>query len=362
MDIGIPKEIRPFEYRVGLSPAGVRMLANRDHQVYIEHDAGLRVGFSDQEYENAGGTIVYSHHEAFARADLVLKLARPLDDEINLLRPGSAVAGFLHLPSANQSKIDHFLENKITTIAYEQIQLADGTRPVLRPLSEVGGRLAAQIAAHLLQNDSGGKGILLGGMPGVPPAEVVVLGAGAAGCAAIQAFLGMGAQLAVLDTDLAALTRVHERFPQIVTLLANNANIQRTAAFADVVVAAAASPGQAAPRLISRETLKLMKARALILDLSIDQGGCVETSRPTSHDKPTFIEEGIIHYCVPNMTSVVARTASHVFFNAAMPYILELAQKGLDAALAENPALRLATNTHQGEVVNLVRLAHGKGA
>ncbi len=362
MNIGIPKENRPFEYRVGLSPAGVRMLTNRGHVVYVEHEAGVPVGFSDHDYEQAGGQIVYSPHEAFGRADLVLKLARPLEGEIELLRPGSAIAGFLHLPSASQSKIDYFLEHKISTIAYEQIQLADGSRPVLRPLSEVGGRLAAQVAANLLQNDSGGKGILLGGMPGVPPAEVVVLGAGTAGCAATQAFLGMGAQLTVLDNDLEALTRLHQRCPQVVTLLANNANIQRTAAFADVLVAAAASPGQAAPRLITRETLKLMKPRSLVMDLSIDQGGCLETSRPTSHDKPTFLEEGIIHYCVPNMTSVVARTASHVFFNAAMPFILELAQKGLDAALAENPALRNATNTHNGEVIHLVRLDHSKAA
>lgn len=360
MEIGIPKETRPSEYRVGLSPAGVRMLTTRGHTCYVEHDAGLSVGFTDADYEQAGARLVFSHHEAFARADLVLKFARPLDDEIHLLRPGSAIAGFLHMPSAAQSKLDFFLKNEITAIAYEQIQTDDGRRPVLRMLSEVGGRLAAQLAAQLLQNDRGGKGILLGGMPGVPPAEVVVLGAGAAGCSATQAFLGMGAQLTVLDNDIQALQRVHERCPHAVTMLANTANIRRTAAFADVIVGAAATAGQAAPVLITREILKTMKPRSLVIDLSIDQGGCFETSRPTSHDKPTFVEEGIIHYCVPNMTSVVARTASHVFFNAAIPYILEIAQKGLDAAIAENAALARGINTHRGKVINLLRFESGK--
>ncbi|MBI3159881.1 MAG: alanine dehydrogenase [Chloroflexi bacterium] len=360
MDIGIPKEKRPSEYRVGLSPAGVRMLANRGHICYVEHDAGLSVGFSDQEYEQAGARLVYSHHEAFARAALVLKFARPLDDELALLQRGAAVAGFLHLPSADQSKIDSLLEKEITTIAYEQIQTDGGARPVLRPLSEIGGRVAAQIAAHLLQNDAGGKGILLGGMPGVPPAEVVILGAGTAGASATRAFLGAGAQLTVLDTSTDALARIHDRFPSVVTLLSNRANILRTCSFADVVVAAAAAPGQAAPILITRETLKAMKPRALVIDLSIDQGGCLETSRPTSHDKPTFVEEGIIHYCVPNISSVVARTASHVFFNAAIPYIIELAEMGIDAAIQQNPALGRAVNTHQGRLVNLARLDAGK--
>jgi alanine dehydrogenase len=362
MNIGIPREIRPSEYRVGLSPAGVRMLANRGHTCYVEHDAGLSVGFSDQDYEHAGARLVYSHHEAFARADLVLKFARPMDEELGLLGHGAAVAGFLHLPSADQRKVDALLENEITTIAYEQIQVDGGVRPVLRPLSEIGGRIAAQIAAHLLQNDAGGKGILLGGMPGVPPAEVVILGAGVAGFSSARAFLGAGAQLTVLDTNTDALARVHDRFPGVATLLSNKANILRTCSFADVVVAAAAEPGQAAPLLITRETLKAMKPRSLVIDLSIDQGGCLETSRPTSHDRPTYVEEGVIHYCVPNISSVVARTASHVFFNAAIPFILELAEQGIDAAIQHNDALRRAVNTHQGRLVNLARLTPGKAA
>lgn len=356
MNIGIPKERRPFEYRVGLSPAGVQLLCQNGHTCYIEHDAGIGAGFSDQEYEQAGGRIVYSPREVFGRADLLLKVARPMLEEIEWLRPGAVIAGLLHLHSARQDKIETMLSNKITAVAYEQIQLRDGTMPVLRPLSQIGGRLAAQIGARLLQNNSGGKGILLGGIPGVPPAEVVVIGAGGVGSCAALAFLNMGAHVTVLDTDLNALQRMYEQHCGVVTMMSNPLNIARVCTYADVIVAAVLVPGERPPMVITRAMVRTMKPRSVIMDISIDEGGCVETSRPTTHEQSYYIEEGVIHYCVPNIPSVVARTATYAFLNAAFPYILEMANKGVDKAIEDNPSLERAVNTHQGRMIHLSRL------
>ena len=356
MDIGVPKERRSSEYRVGITPAGVRQLTKRGHSVYIENGAGLGAGFGDELYEQAGGVIVFSPHEAFARAELILKVNRPLDEEIEWLQPGSTLTGFLHLPSARQSKIDTLLENEITTVAYEQIQLEDGSLPVLKPQSEIGGRMAPQIAAQLMQNDAGGKGILLGGMPGVPPAEVVIIGAGVAGSFAGQGFHAVGAQLTILDIEPKALDRSFRLHPRAATMFSTSANIKRVCSYADVVITSALVPGKPAPELITREILKTMKPRSIILDISIDQGGCVVTSRPTSHENPTFIEEDIIHYCVPNMPGAVARTSTHALQNAAIPYILEIAKLGIESAIGKNPAIAHAINTHKGEVHNILRL------
>jgi len=356
MNIGIPKEQRPFEFRVGLSPAGVEILKGFGHTIFVEHGAGLGAGFPDQEYEHAGARIVYSPEEVFGRADLILKFARPLQNELEWMRPGIVMAGLLHLASARQEKIDYLLNNKITAIAYEQIQEADGTTPVKKPLAQIGGRMTAQIAAHFMQNYKGGKGILLSGIPGVPPAEVVIIGAGVAGTAATQAFLGNGAHVTVLDLDLRALQRLEERFPMAVTMIATLKNIARTTAYADVVIGAVLMPGERAPIVVSREIVKSMKPRSLIIDMSIDQGGCVETSRPTTHDQCTFVEEGIIHYCVPNIPAAVARTATHAFVNAAMPYILDLANKDVQNAVQGNPALEKAVSTMNGKLHHFVRL------
>ena len=352
MNIGIPKERRPFEYRVGLSPMGVQMLSELGHHCYIEHNAGLGAGFSDHDYENAGGRIVYSPHEVFGRADLLLKVVRPLYDEIDWLRNGTTIAGMLQLASARHDKIELLVKKEITSIAFEQIQLEDGTLPVLKPMSQIGGRMTAQIAAMLLQNNAGGKGILLGGIAGVPPAEVVIIGAGVLGTYATQEFLGMGASVTVLDTSIDALQSIVERFPGIATMVSNPLNISRVCTFADVVLGAVMVPGERAPIVITREMVRSMKPRAIIMDVSIDLGGCVETSRPTTHEHPTFIEEGVIHYCVPNMPGVVARTATYAFNNAAFPYILDIANKGVETAIAENAALSRAVNTHKGKLVH----------
>jgi alanine dehydrogenase len=359
MNIGIPKERRPFEFRVGLPPGGAELLTQHGHQVYVEHEAGLGAGFEDHEFEAAGARIAYSYEEVFGRADLLLKVSRPLKEELDWLRPGSAVAGLLHLSSARRDKVDVLLEKKITSIAYEEIQERDGSRPVLRPLSQIGGAMAAQIAARLLQNNWGGKGILMGGVPGVPPAEVLVIGAGVVGTYATEMFLGMGAHVTVIDQDLSALQRVWDRHPCIVTMSSTRRNLERATAFADVVVGAVFAPGQRAPIVVTREMVRAMKPRSVIMDVSIDQGGCVETSRPTSHEHPVFVEEGILHYCVPNMPGAVARTATYAFVNSAMPYIEKLANLGVDGAIRADPAIEKAVATHNGELVHLTPLSEG---
>ncbi len=356
MNIGIPKECRPFEYRVGLSPAGVEILHQHGHTLFVEHEAGVGAGFTDQEYEQAGATIVYSKDEVFGRADLLLKVARPTDEEMQRLPRGATLTGLMHLATARQSELDILLKNDITAIAYEQIHEPDGSLPVLRPFSQIGGAMAADVAARLLQSDQGGRGILLGGIPGVPPAEVGILGAGTVGTYAARAFNGMGAHVTVLDQDMTALQKISQCNASLVTMVSTSRNIERVCEYADVLVGAVLVPGQRAPVLVSRETVKRMKPRSVIIDISIDEGGCVESSRPTSHDHPTYVEEGVIHYCVPNMPGVVARTATHGFVNAAIPYILEIADLGAEKAIDENPAIEAAVNTQHGELRHLTRL------
>lgn len=359
MNIGIPKERRPFESRVGLSPAGVEILTQHGHQIYVEHEAGVGAGFDDREFESAGARLVYSPEEAFMRADLLLKVSRPTREELDWLRPGTTMTGLLHLASSREDKIEVLLQKKITSIAYEQIETADGSLPVLRPFSQIGGRMSASIAARLLQNNWGGKGILLGGVPGVPPAEVVILGGGVVGMCATVAFQGLGAHVTVIDKEVNVLQRVYSRFSHVVTMISTKRNIEKAVSYADVVVGAVLVSGARTPVLITREMMRAMKPRSVFIDVSIDQGGCAETSRPTTHDNATYIEEGIIHYCVPNMPGVVARTATHAFVNSAMPYILEVANLGAAQAMTQNPAIEKAVNTHDGKLVHLTLLSKG---
>jgi alanine dehydrogenase len=360
MNVGVPKERRPFEYRVGLPPAGAAMFARFGHTVYVESEAGAGAGFSDDDYLRAGAKVVYSPEEAFGRADLVLKFARPLAHELAALAEGGTVAGFLHLAAARQDKIDVLLAKRITALAYEQIEEADGTRPAMAPLSRIGGRMVVQTAASLLQNNNGGRGILLGGVAGVPPAEVVILGAGVVGSTAAAGFSAAGAHVAVLDVNLARLQALQDHLA-LVTMLSTPHNIARATSFADIVIGAVLVPGERAPVLVTRAMVANMRRRSLIIDMSIDQGGCVETSRPTNHSSPTFVEEGILHYCVPNMSGVLGRTATHALYAGAYVYLEAIARLGLEQALETMPSLRRGLNTLRGEIRSLRRLTHQSG-
>lgn len=355
MDIGVPCEHRQDEHRVGLTPAGVELLTAAGHACSVEKDAGRGAGFSDVDYQHAGARIVYSPQEVYGRADLVFKVTRPTADEVEWLRDGSTVMGFLHLMVSSPDRIRRMREKRITAIAYEMIQEDDGSLPVLMPLSQAAGRMTPQLAAVFLQNNHGGKGILLGGVPGVPPAEVVLIGAGTVGIAAARGFLAAGASVYVLDHDLGRLQfleQVSGSSGRLVTMVSHPFNIRKSVRFADVLVGAVLHPGARAPIVVTREMVKSMKARSVVMDISIDQGGCIETSRPTTHRDPTFIEENVIHYCVPNMTSVVARTATHAFNNAAWLYMREVANQGLASAVSRHPELRRGVILHEGTVVN----------
>jgi alanine dehydrogenase len=355
MNIGVPREHREDEYRVGLTPAVIELLAAGGHTCYVENEAGVGAGFSDVDYERAGARIVYSPQEAYGRADLVVKVARPTEAEVELVREDSILMGFLHLAVARRERVETLMNRRVTAIANETIQNDDGTLPVQVPLSKAAGQMAPQLASIMMQNNHGGKGILLGGVPGVPPAEVVIIGAGTFGTAAAHAFLGAGASVYVLDQDLGRLQYLDEKCRvggRLVTMVSHKFNIAKVIKFADVVVGAVLDPGARAPIVVTREMVRSMKPRSIVMDISIDQGGCIETSRPTTHRDPTFVEEGVIHYCVPNMTSIVARTATHALNNATWPFIMEIAQHGLDAALTKMSALKRGVATHKGHVVN----------
>jgi len=353
MNICIPKERRDSEYRVGLTPAGVQLLTSASHTCFIESKAGVGSGFSDYDYQQVGGQIVYSGDEVYGRADLLLKVARPTAQEFDWMREDSTIMGFLHLSAGRSEKAMMLLEKNITAIGYEIIQEADGSLPVLIPLSQIGGRMTPQIAATFSQNNFGGKGILLGGVPGVPPAEVVIIGGGTSGAAAARNFLGMGASVYMLDRNLNRLRELDQRFQgRVVTMVSHSFNIEKVCSFADVLVGAVLVPGARTPIIVNRETIKNMRPRSVVIDLSIDQGGCIETSRPTTHSEPTYIDEKIIHYCVPNMTGVLGRSATHALGNASWPFVKTIAEIGIEKALEANEPLKRGLYTYHGKIVH----------
>ncbi len=354
MEIGVPKEVRDLEMRVGLTPAGVLALVRAGHTVYVERGAGNGAGFSNEDYRGAGAQIVYSATEAYGRADVVVKMTRPVAAEHSLFRPGQAILSFLHLATASADLYEALVERGITAIAYEMIQEEDGRLPVLLPMSEVAGRLAPVIAGRLLMNNGGGRGILLNGIPGVPPAAVVIMGGGMLGTNAARSFLGLGAQVTILDHDVRKLQHLDDMFAgRVTTMLANEYNLQRSVEFADVLVGCVRVRGRRAPVLVTREMVHRMRPGSVIIDFSIDQGGCVATSRPTTLRDQTYTEEGVIHHCVPTITATVARTASHALTNAALPYLLSLATYDLPAALEHTQALRQGVNLYQGRLVHV---------
>jgi len=353
MNIGIPKERRDLEERVGLTPYGVDLLTRAGHICYVEKGAGLGAGFTDYHYERVGGHIVYSGEEVYGRADLVLKAVRPTESELEWLREGQIIAGFLHLAAARRTKIKAFLDNNITAIAYETIEKEDGTLPVLRPMSEVAGRMAPQLAATFLQSSYGGRGVLLSGVPGIPPTSVAILGAGVLGTNAARTFVGAGARVYVLDRDQERLREIDELFQGcLTTMVSYPFNIARVARFAEVMVGAILVPGARAPVVVTRDMVRSMKSGSVILDFSIDQGGCVETSRPTTLRDPVYVEEDVVHFCVPNVPGAVPRTATHAFNNAIWPYIREIAEVGLEQAIKDKPGLARGLVTQGGEIVN----------
>lgn len=362
MNIGIPNEQQPNEYRVGLSPQGVRLVVEGGHRCYIQQHAGEGAGFQDAEYERAGGCIIYDAKEVYERSDLILKVGPLTLSELELLREGQTICAFWHLAAQPREVIQALLATRITTIAYETIQQDDGQLPVLYPLSEIAGRMASQIAARWLQNDGGGSGILLGGVAGIPPVEVCIIGAGVVGTNAARAFLRQGAQVTLLDKSLSRLREVEARCEHhVVTMVAYDFNISRVMKYAHVLVGAVLVPGERAPVVVTREMVRMMRPRSVIVDISIDQGGCVETSRPMTHANPIFVEENVIHYCVPNMSGVVARTATHAYLNAAWPYISKLCKMGTQSALDDEPALKRGVAIHNGKIVSdsLITLLRG---
>ena len=359
MLIGVPKEVKNNEYRVGMTPAGVRELVVLGHEVIVETDAGAAIGLSDDLYRQAGAKILATAKEIFAVAEMIIKVKEPQPHERKMLRPQQVLFTYLHLaPDYQQTK--DLVESGAICIAYETVTDAYGGLPLLSPMSEVAGRMAVQAGAHALENTQGGMGVLLGGVPGVAPANVVVLGGGVVGINAARVAMGMGADVTIIDKSLARLKSLDEQFgPRLKTLYSTTEMLERAVFCADMVIGAVLVPGATAPKLVTRKMLIKMKQGAVMIDVAIDQGGCFESSHPTTHDEPTYIEEGIIHYCVANMPGGVAQTSTFALTNASLPFIIELANKGIDVALLENEYLRNGLNIYQGKVTyQAVAAAH----
>jgi len=349
MIIGLPRSRSVDEFRVGLSPRAVANLIDRGSQVVVENKAGLGSGFSDDQYAACGARVVHQLDEVYGRSDVIVKVNRPVPEEYALLREGQILMAAMHLAVAETELVDALRRSGCTAIDYVTIQDDRGQLPVLRPLSQIAGRLVPQIAARYLQTDVGGQGILLGGAPAVPPAEVVVIGAGTVGRNAVRACLGAGARVTLLDTDFDRITEIDWTFPgRITTFTANEATLRKVLGYANVVVGAVLIPGARTPHLVTREMVGLLRENSLIIDISVDQGGCFETSRPTRLSDPTYVFEGITHYCVPNLSSLVARSASYAVGNAILPYLTEIATDGIAAALTGDPALARGVNVMAG--------------
>jgi alanine dehydrogenase len=349
MIIGVPKEIKTEENRVAVTTTGVAGFVARSHQVLIQRGAGAGSGFTDQAYQNAGATMVETAQEVWARADMIMKVKEPQESEFSHLRPGLMLFTYLHLAAA-ESVTRALLERKVTAIAYETIQLDDGSLPLLAPMSEIAGRLSLQVGAWCLQAENGGRGILIGGASGVRPAHVVVIGAGMSGTAACQVAAGMGAYVSILDINPTKLRYVHDILGgHVTTLMSNRANVEEAVTDADLVIGSVLIPGAQAPKLVSRALIRRMKPGAAFVDISIDQGGCAETSRPTTHVNPIYVEENVVHYCVTNMPAIVPNTSTYALTNSTLTYGLEIANRGFPQALLRNKALAKGLNTFGGK-------------
>jgi alanine dehydrogenase len=350
MRVGVPREIKIHEYRVGLVPAGVRELVSSGHEVLTETHAGEGVGILDAHYAAAGATIVQEAAEIFRRAELIVKVKEPQLSECRMLREGQVLFTYLHL-AADPAQAKALIESGVTAIAYETVTAPDGSLPLLTPMSEVAGRMSVQVAATCLQKANGGSGVLLGGVPGVPAAKVIVLGGGVAGTHAVEMAAGMQADVTVVDRSVSRLRELAAQFGSRVRTVYSTAEaIEQLVAEADVVIGAVLIPGATAPKLVTRAMVEKMKPRSVMVDISIDQGGCFETSRPTTHADPTYTVSGVIHYCVTNMPGAVPRTSTYALTNATLPFVRALADRGWRAALAHDPHLARGLNVHEGEV------------
>jgi alanine dehydrogenase len=352
MKIGVPKEIKVHEYRVGLTPSSVRELVAHGHAVVVEHDAGAGIGAGDAAYEAAGARIAASAADVFGAAQMIVKVKEPQAAERAMLRPDQVLFTYLHL-APDPDQCTDLMRSGAVCIAYETVTQPGGGLPLLAPMSEVAGRLAIQAGAHCLERAQGGMGILLGGVPGVPPARVVILGAGMVGANAARMAVGSGAHVVVLDRSVDALRRLEAQFgARIVTVHANRDSIERQVLQADLVVGAVLVPGAAAPKLVTREMVSRMKPGSVIVDVAIDQGGCIETSRPTTHAEPTYVVDGVVHYGVANMPGAVPRTSTYALNNVTLPFALALADQGWQEALRADVHLRNGLNVCRGQVTN----------
>jgi alanine dehydrogenase len=351
MLIGLPKEIKNHEYRVGLVPFAVRELTHHGHGVVVETNAGAGIGVSDDDYRAAGAEIAGGAAEVFAKADMVVKVKEPQASEIAMLREGQVLFTYLHLaPDPEQTK--GLVESGCIAIAYETVTSPRGGLPLLAPMSEVAGRMAPQAGAHCLEKAQGGRGVLLGGVPGVAPGRVTIIGGGVSGTNAARIAIGMGAEVTILERNLDRIAQLDDMFrgTGLKTLYSTVDALETMVVESDLVIGAVLVPGAAAPKLINREMLRAMPDGAVVVDIAIDQGGCLETSRPTTHADPTYVEEGVVHYCVANMPGGVARTSTFALNNATLPFTVALADKGYRLALAHDPNLRQGLNVHQGKI------------
>ncbi|MFQ5433099.1 MAG: alanine dehydrogenase [Nitrospinota bacterium] len=350
MIIGVPKEIKPDEYRVGMVPAGSRELVLSGHTVLIEKSAGMGSGITDEQFMQEGAELVGSADELWARAEMVIKVKEPVEPEFDYLREGMILYTFLHL-AADKRLTELLLEKGIIGVAYETVQEEDGSLPLLVPMSEIAGRMAVQEGAKYLEKEKGGRGILLGGVPGVSPGRVAILGGGIVGTNAAKMAMGLGARVTVLDASLARLRYLDDIFGgRAETLHSNSHTIRESVMAADLLVGAVLLAGARAPRLVTRPMIGEMKKGAVIVDVSVDQGGCIETSRPTSHHDPIFVVDGVTHYCVTNMPGAVPHTSTHALTNATFPYALEIASKGIKIAVKDNYSLKKGINIYKGKL------------
>jgi alanine dehydrogenase len=360
MVIGIPKEIKDHEYRVSLTPDGALILRQAGHEVWIEPSAGEGSGFTDEEYRQAGAAIASSKEEVFSKAELIVKVKEPLLSECHLFRPGQTVFTYLHLASLPELT-KALLDRKVMAIAYETTAAKDGSLPMLKPMSEIAGRMSVQVGAHYLEKIHGGRGVLLAGVPGVEPGRVAVLGAGVVGASATRIAVGLGAQVTVINLDISRLEYLDDLYGgRIVTRAASSTAIEQAVREADLVIGAVLVPGAKAPKLVSRSLLSRMKGGAVVVDVSVDQGGCFETTRPTTHSDPVYMVDGVLHYCVANMPGIVPRTSTFALTNATLPYIVRLASDGVDRAIRAEPGLARGVNLKDGQVTcQGVAEAHG---